>query len=62
MFFIPAADTFKVIHRPSFSDQNRLIFKLGLNLRLVLALEWETLFPVIARLPVISQTFIFVYN
>ena len=41
---IPAADTLRVIQRPSSSDQKRLFFRLGLNLRLVLWCEWETLF------------------
>ena len=49
--------TFKVINSPNSGTKNFLVFKLGLNLRLVLMLECETRFPTIARLPVKSQIF-----
>ena len=52
---MPAAVTLRVIQRPSCSDQKRLVFKFGANLRLVLWCEWETLLPTTATLPVISH-------
>lgn len=50
-------ETFKVIHWSSSGTKNFLIFKFGLNLLKDLELEWETLFPDIAFLPVKSQIF-----
>ena len=36
---MPAADTLRVIKRPSSSDQKRLVFRLGANSRFVRRLE-----------------------
>src|SRR5687768_5041852 len=42
--------------RFSFSTQKRRLCRLGRNRRLVRLFAWETLFPVIGRLPVTSHT------
>ena len=47
--------TFKVIHSPVSGIKNLFTCKFGLNLRLVLALEWLTLLPTIEVFPVKSQ-------
>lgn len=55
MVRIADVDTLRVIHSPVSGIKNFLSCKFGLNRRLVLTLEWETWFPLIARFPVKSQ-------
>ena len=50
-------DTFSVIHLPVSGTKNLFLTKFGLNLLKVFMLECETLWPTIARFPVISQSF-----
>lgn len=52
MVRIPSVDNLMVIHLSSSAKKNRLVFKLGKNLRLVFIFECETLFPETGRLPV----------
>ena len=54
--FSADVDTFKVTHLSSSGIKKRFLTKLALNLRLVLFIAWETLFPTIALFPVSSQT------
>ena len=56
MVRIASADTFRVIHLSSSARKKRLVCKFGLNLRLVLMLEWLTWWPVIGFLPVTWHT------
>ena len=55
MVRIAEADTFKVTHSPVSGIKNFLVCKFGLNLRFVLRLENEILFPTILVFPVKSH-------
>jgi hypothetical protein len=48
----PSEETFRVIHLSSSARKNRLVCKLGKNLRLVFIFECDTLFPETGTLPV----------
>ena len=49
---MPSVESFRVTHLSSSARKNRFCCKLGKKRRFVLIFEWETLFPVIGRLPV----------
>lgn len=56
MVRIPSEESFSVIHLSSSARKKRLCCRLGKNLRLVLILECETLFPETGRFPVTWHT------
>ncbi len=55
--FSAAVETLRVIHSPVSGKKNFFICRFGLNLRLVLRFECDTLCPTIERFPVKSQIF-----
>ncbi len=57
MVRMPSVESFSVTHLSSSARKNRFFCKLGKKRRFVLILEWETLFPVMGRLPVNTHTF-----
>ena len=56
MVRIPSEESFRVTHLSSSARKKRLCCRLGKNLRLVLILECETLFPETGRFPVTWHT------
>jgi hypothetical protein len=56
MVRMPSVETLRVTHLSSSARKKRFCCKLGKKRRFVLILEWETLFPVIGRLPVNTHT------
>ena len=56
MVLSPACDNRSLIQRFSLSTHIRFVWRLGRNLRLFLLFAWDTLFPVIGRLPVTWHT------
>src|SRR6476646_9396315 len=53
---MPSVESLRLTHLFSSARKKRFCCKLGKKRRFVLIFEWETLFPVIGRLPVNTHT------